>query len=580
MANSTSKIRIDAEPCSEDICDQLRKIIASPEFSTRQRLMDFLSYIVEETLAGRGDRIKGFTVGQEVYGKAHDFDPQNDTIVRVEAGRMRRRLATYYHTQGKHDRVVINVPKGTYTPKFSWNETTNSESEEIFDPPSDFIFSRYVRFAIFGILTTSAVFVGFWKIAIDDRQSPTAGIQSIPLPASMQPFVAVIPLTPVTGDALEKRLSVGLVESMITDLSKLEGVSVMTATSAHKLADSLVDVEALRSLYGTTHLIRGSVEKEGDTVRINLQLVDTRTAKTVWADRIDGSFENFLDMQDQLATGLAAAFSDHLGQSALELLAHRHKTSPETMALFRQTLELMMPPNELARVLAAQDLFEHLIDNDPRFAGGFAGKSLSHGLSVLFGLTEDPQAELAAANKHAKIAINKDPDFAMGHGTLGLALALSGESDKGRKSAERAVALQPSDAVSRWLLAMVYVLTQDPVNSIIQVTEASRLDPLEHRMPYLNTLGVAYFANGQYSLAVQAFEQNIKRGGPVGPHTHFFRAVAYAELGDTEKAGGIFAKIRQDEQSFPARRWLERILTSKAEVAHMMTLLEGYGFRS
>ena len=191
-----------------------------------------------------------------------------------------------------------------------------------------------------------------------------------------------------------------------------------------------------------------------------------------------------------------------------------------------------------------------------------------------------PQVELAAAIKYAETAISKDPDFAMGHGTLGLALALSGESEKGRKSAELAIALQPSDAVSRWLLAMVYVLCRDPASAIIHVKEASRLDPLEHRMPYLNTLGVASLANGQYSQAVQAFEQNIKRGGPMGPPIHFFRAVAYAHLGDNEKAESIFAKLRRDEQFFPARRWLKRVLTSKAEVARTMTLLEGYGYRS
>ncbi len=99
------------------------------------------------------------------------------------------------------------------------------------------MFSRYVKLAIFGFLVTLAVLVGFWKTTVDDRQSPTAGIHPVPLPASTQPFVAVIPFTPVTGVALEKRLSVGLVESLISDLAKLDGVSVMASASANKLAE-------------------------------------------------------------------------------------------------------------------------------------------------------------------------------------------------------------------------------------------------------------------------------------------------------------------------------------------------------
>ncbi|MGI9491522.1 MAG: tetratricopeptide repeat protein [Geminicoccaceae bacterium] len=490
---------------------------------------------------------------------------------------MRRRLATYYQTQGKHDRIVISVPKGTYIPEFSWNQTKSRESEELFDRSSVSMFRGYGRLALFGLLASLAVFVGFWKTAVDDRQSPTAGTHPAPLPASTQPFLAVLPFTPVTGDGLEKRLSVGLAESLNSDLSKLKSVSVMASSSTKKLADSPADAAAL---HGATHLIRGSIEKEGDIVRTNLQLIDTRTAEMVWADRIDGSTGKLLDMQDQLATGLAAAISDHLGQAGLERLAHKRKTNSETLALFRQTLELMMPPNELARISAAQELFEHQIDSAPSFAGGFAGKSISHSLSVLFYLTEDPQAELAAAINYAQTAIDKDPDFALGHGALGFAFALSGKSDKGFEAAKLAVMLQPSDAISRWLSAMSYLIGKDPVNSIIQVKEALRLDPLEHRMPYLNTLGAASLANGQYSLAVQAFEQNIKRGGPVGPPVHFFRAVAYAQLGDSETARRIFAELRNHEQLTSARRWLKLVLTSKAEIARTMTLLEAYGFRS
>jgi hypothetical protein len=244
MTSAISTSHIDAGPSSENIRDQLGKITASAEFSTRPRLKEFLNYIVEETLAGRGERIKGFTVGLAVYDKAKDFDPQSDTIVRVEAGRMRRRLATYYQTQGKHDRIVISVAKGTYTPAFGWSEARNGKSEKIEHPQSAFAFGRHVGIAIFGFLAILAVVAGFWMTAVYDQQSPTAGVQQFPLPASTQPFVAVIPLTPVTGDVMEKRLSVGLTESIISDLSKLKGMSVMASTSASKLADSLTDVLA------------------------------------------------------------------------------------------------------------------------------------------------------------------------------------------------------------------------------------------------------------------------------------------------------------------------------------------------
>src|SRR5215813_6428419 len=97
---------------------QLNRILGSKAFRQADRLKRFLTYIVEETIAGRGERLKEFAVGMEVFGKDDSFDPRNDPIVRVQARRLRAQLARYYREEGQDDEVVIELPKGGYAPVF------------------------------------------------------------------------------------------------------------------------------------------------------------------------------------------------------------------------------------------------------------------------------------------------------------------------------------------------------------------------------------------------------------------------------------------------------------------------------
>ena len=96
----------------------LDRVCASAPFATSRKLTSFLCFVVEATLAGHGDRLKGYTIGVEALGRRESFDPQTDPIVRVEATRLRRALARYYGGEGARDPVVIELPLGNYMPRF------------------------------------------------------------------------------------------------------------------------------------------------------------------------------------------------------------------------------------------------------------------------------------------------------------------------------------------------------------------------------------------------------------------------------------------------------------------------------
>src|SRR5579872_309836 len=100
------------------VTEQLDRILASKAFRQADRLKRFLTFIVEETIAGRGERLKEFVVGVEVFGKPESFDPRNDPIVRVQARRLRAQLARYYREEGPEGELLIELPKGGYAPTF------------------------------------------------------------------------------------------------------------------------------------------------------------------------------------------------------------------------------------------------------------------------------------------------------------------------------------------------------------------------------------------------------------------------------------------------------------------------------
>ena len=119
MPNSEPNATMASAPSAEQVKAELARVLGSAVFAQAGRSTEFLRFVVEETLAGRADRLKGYTIAIEVFGKPPEFDAQTDPLVRVEAGRLRRRLIEYYHGEGRDDSVRIALPKNGYAPTFT-----------------------------------------------------------------------------------------------------------------------------------------------------------------------------------------------------------------------------------------------------------------------------------------------------------------------------------------------------------------------------------------------------------------------------------------------------------------------------
>lgn len=114
-----------APPSDTEIRTALARVISSPGFRSSPRLSSFLSFVVETALSGHSERIKGYTIAVEALGREKDFDPQGNSLVRVEAIRLRRVLEDYYAGPGQHDSLVIKLPRGSYVPTFNRSGLTD-----------------------------------------------------------------------------------------------------------------------------------------------------------------------------------------------------------------------------------------------------------------------------------------------------------------------------------------------------------------------------------------------------------------------------------------------------------------------
>ena len=198
---------------------QLEKICATEEFQRSKRSRKFLSYIVEETLAGRSGRIKAYSVAISVLDRDETFDPQTDPMVRIEASQLRRRLERYYLTRGAHDPIIIDLPKGGYVPVFS--TARHIVAAHTAAPPRRAVTYRRMMVAVLGM-----AFMAAPLIALAFRPSPDRS-HIFASAARANPTIQVLPFSAVTSDNRSVTIAAGLADEVTQVLTQHGNLSVL-----------------------------------------------------------------------------------------------------------------------------------------------------------------------------------------------------------------------------------------------------------------------------------------------------------------------------------------------------------------
>jgi len=387
---------------------------------------------------------------------------------------------------------------------------------------------------------------------------------------SAKSAVAVLPFDNLGETPEQDYFANGITADLITDLSKLEDLLVIAPGSVFAYKDSDEGPREISAALNVDYVVVGSVQRLGDQLRINVQLIEAAVERAVWGERYAGGMDAVFDVQDQVAAGVIRALKVELAPAERALLARRPTASVLAYDHYLRGLELHGRRSKEEN-LAARDQFEKAAELDPTFARAYAGLALTHSRDAIDGWTSSPSASLALAADLAERAAHMDPTLAQVHFVTGQVDLFRRRHVEAIQAAERAIQADPNYADAYALRAWTLVYAGRSEEAITALERAMRLNP---RPPasYLEILGEIRFAQARYGESAATF-QRVLDLNPDYTRARMWSAAALARAGAWDQAEWEAAEVLVSVPDFALAR-LEFAFPFKDPRA-LDTLLDG-----
>jgi TolB-like protein len=269
-----------------DVRITLDRVLSSQAFVNAGRLSRMLRFVVERTLDGQGGQLKEYLLGVEVFDRPPEYDPRLDSIVRVEARRLRAKLSEYYETEGAGDALRIRLAKGGYAPTFE-----RIPAQTAVPAPAAWrarILTSRIGLSILGVLlVVAALYV--W--------STSARVQ-LPQPVVT---VAVLPFHVFSGREDDRRLADRLTDGVTTELARVAALGVAARTSASQYRDPQRSVGEIGQALGVRVVMEGTAHIDNQMVRLDIRLVDVALGRKLWVEDFTGRRDDLDALEDQVA---------------------------------------------------------------------------------------------------------------------------------------------------------------------------------------------------------------------------------------------------------------------------------------
>jgi TolB-like protein len=363
------------------------------------------------------------------------------------------------------------------------------------------------------------------------------------LPLPDKPSIAVLPFANMSGDPEQEYFVDGMVEEIITALSRIRWLFVIARNSSFTYKGQPIDVKQVGRELGVRYVLEGSVRKAGRQVRITGQLIDAITGTHLWADRFDGSLEDVFELQDKIAVSVAGVIEPALQAAEMRRSAERPTSDLTAYDLYLRALAAYYPMTK-ERIFEALELLEQAIAIDRQYGPALSWAAICHLRLVFDGWAEQPGTSRRKGVDLARQALQageNDPGILASAAQV---LAQFGE-DIGAMMGlvDRALALNPSFARGWFLSGLLRLFAGQPDLAIEHVETSLRLSPRERMGQPLTTIGMAYFFKHQFDEAASKLLLSIQdnSGSPIP-----YRALAacFALMGRIDEARAIVAQLR------------------------------------
>jgi TolB-like protein len=384
---------------------------------------------------------------------------------------------------------------------------------------------------------------GYRFVPRDGLRNNNAAALSVLGPAvAKKPRLAVLPFRNIFAGSDYADLTEGIVEEIITALSRVCWLSVISPTLTTPYRGPVTDVKHIGSTLAARYIVEGSVRKTGSRVRITYRLVETETGACLAADRFDGMLDDIFGLQDKVALGITGAI-----EPALQDAETTHSLKRPTAPLTAHDLYLRgyaMAIKAGVRFREALPLLEQAITQDPGYAPAPAWASVGHIRLVMDGRSDDVESDRQKGADYAWLALEAARDDPAVISNCALTLGYIGEDISATTALiDRALMLNPGHARSWHVSGMLRFFAGD-LEVAIEHTETSlRLSP-RSRVGWGNTwIGAAHFLSGRFDLAVRKLLIAIQ-DDPSFPDPYRFLSACYAHMNHLDKAGQVAARLR------------------------------------
>jgi TolB-like protein/Tfp pilus assembly protein PilF len=346
--------------------------------------------------------------------------------------------------------------------------------------------------------------------------------------------IVVLPFANIGGDPEQEHFVDGVTESLTTDLSRMRGAFVIGRNTAFTYKGKAVDLKQIGRELNVRYVLEGSVQRSGNRMRVNVQLIDAETGKHLWAERFDKPLADLFDMQDEVVARLAGALNTEL--VAAEARRSEQTPSPDSMDLYFQGMARLnrgMTPDNVAQ---AHSLFDRALARDPDNVDALVGSAAANLIEGSQFLVPDRPAAFASAESKLTKALSSVPDHALGHALLGYVEIRTGRTAEGIAKLEHALALDRNLADAHAGIGFGKIFIGRAEETEAHIVEALRLSPRDtSAYSWMARAAAAKLQLGAYEQAVAWFRRAIEANRNF-PLAHFYLAAALARLDRLDEA--------------------------------------------
>jgi len=523
----------------------LKRVLASHAFAGSQRAADFLRLIVEHMLEGEVDSLRERMIGAEMFGRPVDYDTGSDSVVRVKATEVRKRLAQYYLETEETPDVRIEIPSGSYVPRFTFlplGTKVQPKSDSASLPPAEQTIPQDNGWPV--ELTVARVEEATRPQAQKLRRSPRilaglviglvmiglAGFAGLmkwysPSPARQEiRSIAILPLKNLSGDPGQEFFADGMTEELINDLGQISTLRVISLTSAMSYKGSRKKLPEIARELAVGGVVEGSVQREGNQVRISARLIDARTDRPIWAHTYVRDMTNILDLQGEVAKAIADEIRITVTPLEQARLARGRPIDPEAQDSYLHGL-LRLDADDCK---SAIDYFKLALARNPNYAQANAALANCYGRLGESGQMAYRDA-FSKQKSEATRAIELDDSLPEGHAELAnAAMTLDWDWATAATEFKRALELNPNSAIIHQKYAFYLVRTGQQPEALAEVERGVDLDPVSGRSFHYE--GFIYYFSRQYDQAL-SLVRTVRELGVSPPDWSFLLGDVYAEKG-------------------------------------------------